>query len=87
VADYRATAGIDLDMDLADRDADDPLDSSKDPRSPPDTALTPRHRLKVARLVIDGGRPISEVTARFQLFRAGSGAAVARSRAGAAGPR
>lgn len=30
-------------------------------------ALTPRHRLKVARLVVDDGRPISEVAARFQV--------------------
>jgi transposase InsO family protein len=30
-------------------------------------ALTPRHRLKVAQLVIDGGYPISEVAARFQV--------------------
>lgn len=30
-------------------------------------ALTPRHRLKVARLVVDGGYPISEVAARFQV--------------------
>ncbi len=29
-------------------------------------ALTPRHRLKVAQLVIDQGVPISEVAARFQ---------------------
>ncbi|MFF3546715.1 IS481 family transposase [Streptomyces platensis] len=30
-------------------------------------ALTPRHRLKVARLVADDGWPISEVAARFQV--------------------
>lgn len=30
-------------------------------------ALTPRHRLKVARLVVEDGRPISEVTAGFQV--------------------
>jgi len=30
-------------------------------------ALTPRHRLKVAQLVVDGGYPISEVAARFQV--------------------
>ena len=30
-------------------------------------ALTPRHRLKVAQLVIDDGYPISEVAARFQV--------------------
>ncbi|NJC23558.1 transposase InsO family protein [Arthrobacter pigmenti] len=30
-------------------------------------ALTPRHRLKVARLVVEGGWPISEVAARFQV--------------------
>lgn len=30
-------------------------------------ALTPRHRLKVARLVIDEGWPVSEVAARFQV--------------------
>lgn len=29
-------------------------------------ALTPRHRLKVAQLVVDDGHPISEVAARFQ---------------------
>ena len=29
-------------------------------------ALTPRHRLKVARLVVEDGYPISEVAARFQ---------------------
>lgn len=29
--------------------------------------LTPRHRLKVVRLVVDDGRPISEVAARFQV--------------------
>ena len=29
-------------------------------------ALTPRHRLKVAKLVVDDGHPISEVAARFQ---------------------
>lgn len=30
-------------------------------------ALIPRHRLKVARLVIVDGYPISEVAARFQV--------------------
>ena len=30
-------------------------------------ALTPRHRLKVAQLVVDQGWPISEVAARFQV--------------------
>ncbi|WP_049159262.1 helix-turn-helix domain-containing protein, partial [Micrococcus luteus] len=30
-------------------------------------ALTPRHRLKVARLVVEDGHPISEVAARFQV--------------------
>lgn len=30
-------------------------------------ALTPRHRLKVARLVVDEGWPVSEVAARFQV--------------------
>ncbi len=30
-------------------------------------ALTPRHRLKVARLVVDEGWPISEIAARFQV--------------------
>ncbi len=30
-------------------------------------ALTPRHRLKVARLVVEDGQPISEVAARFQV--------------------
>lgn len=30
-------------------------------------ALTPRHRLKVACLVVDDGWPISEVAARFQV--------------------
>ncbi|WP_087130356.1 IS481 family transposase [Microbacterium esteraromaticum] len=30
-------------------------------------ALTPRHRMKVARLVVDEGWPISEVAARFQV--------------------
>ena len=29
-------------------------------------ALTPRHRLKVARLVVEGGHSISEIAARFQ---------------------
>ena len=32
-------------------------------------ALTPRHRLIVGRLVVDDGWPISEVAARFQVFR------------------
>jgi hypothetical protein len=30
-------------------------------------ALTPRHRLIVARLVVDDGWPVSEVAARFQV--------------------
>lgn len=30
-------------------------------------ALTPKHRLIVARLVVDDGWPISEVAARFQV--------------------
>lgn len=34
----------------------------------PNAALTPRHRLKVARLVVDDGWPISEVAARFQVW-------------------
>lgn len=34
--------------------------------SHPNAALTPRHRLKVARLVLEDGWPISEVAARFQ---------------------
>ena len=29
--------------------------------------LTPRHRLKVAQLVVDAGRPLSEVAARFKV--------------------
>lgn len=33
----------------------------------PNAALTPRHRLKVARLVVDDGSPISEVAARFEV--------------------
>lgn len=33
----------------------------------PNAALTPRHRLKDARLVVDEGLPISEVAARFQV--------------------
>ncbi|MBP1159760.1 transposase-like protein [Rhodococcus sp. PvR099] len=33
----------------------------------PNAALTPRHRLKVARLVVEEGWPISEVAARFQV--------------------
>ena len=37
------------------------------PKSHVDAALTPRHRLIVARLVVDDGWPISEVAARFQL--------------------
>lgn len=32
----------------------------------PNAALTPRHRLQVARLVVDDGYPLSEVAARFQ---------------------
>jgi transposase len=35
--------------------------------SHPNAALTPRHRLTVARLVVDDGWPISEVAARFQV--------------------
>ena len=35
--------------------------------SHPNAVLTPRHRLKVARLVVDEGWPISEVAARFQV--------------------
>lgn len=35
--------------------------------SHPNATLTPRHRLKVARLVVDDGWPISEVAARFQV--------------------
>ena len=35
--------------------------------SHPNAALTPRHRLIVARLVVDEGWPISEVAARFQV--------------------
>lgn len=34
--------------------------------SPANAALTPRARLKVARLVVEDGYPISEVAARFQ---------------------
>jgi transposase len=34
--------------------------------SHPNAALTPRHRLIVAQLVVDQGWPISEVAARFQ---------------------
>ncbi len=30
-------------------------------------ALTPRHRLKVAQLVVDDGWPVSDVAARFQV--------------------
>ncbi len=30
-------------------------------------ALTPRHRLIVARLVVDDGWPINEIAARFQV--------------------
>ncbi|MGW0044346.1 helix-turn-helix domain-containing protein [Rhodococcus sp. NPDC003348] len=33
----------------------------------PNAALTPRHRLKVARLVVEEGWPISEVAAHFQV--------------------
>lgn len=33
----------------------------------PNAALTPRHRLRVAQLVVDHGWPISEVAARFQV--------------------
>lgn len=42
-------------------------DRTKDPMSHPNAALTPRHRLKVARLVVDQNWPISEVAARFQV--------------------
>lgn len=35
--------------------------------SHPNSALTPRHRLKVAQLVVEEGWPISEVAARFQV--------------------
>lgn len=35
--------------------------------SHPNAVLTARHRLKVARLVVDDGWPISEVAARFQV--------------------
>ncbi|KIZ16794.1 IS481 family transposase [Streptomyces natalensis] len=35
--------------------------------SHPNAVLTPRHRLKVARLVVDDGWPISEIAARFQV--------------------
>ena len=35
--------------------------------SHPNAALTPRHRLIVARLVVDDGWPVSEVAARFQV--------------------
>lgn len=35
--------------------------------SHPNAVLPPRHRLKVARLVVDDGWPISEVAARFQV--------------------
>ena len=30
-------------------------------------ALTPRHRMRVAQLVVDDGYPISKVAARFQV--------------------
>jgi transposase len=35
--------------------------------SHPNAALTPKHRLIVARLVVDDGSPISEVATRFQV--------------------
>ena len=35
--------------------------------SHPNAALTPKHRLIVARLVVDDGWPISEVATRFQV--------------------
>ena len=35
--------------------------------SHPNAALTPRYRLKVARLVVEHGWPISEIAARFQV--------------------
>ena len=37
------------------------------PKSHKNAALTPRHRLKVARLVVEDGWPISEIAARFQV--------------------
>ena len=42
-------------------------DRTKDPMSHPNAARTPRHRLKVARLVVDQNWPISEIAARFQV--------------------
>lgn len=44
----------------------------REPRSEPamahaNAALTPRHRLLVARMVVDDGWPIAEVAARFQI--------------------
>src|SRR5690606_15274281 len=39
----------------------------KDAMSHPNAALTPRHRLKVAQLVVEEGWPISEAAARFQV--------------------
>ncbi len=39
----------------------------KPPMSHKNAALTPRHRLQVARLVVEDGWPISEVAARFQV--------------------
>ena len=46
-------------------------------------ALTPRHRLKVAQLVVDQGWSISEVATRFQVVgRRSSGGLTATSPAG-----
>ena len=44
-----------------------PLVTRKTTMSHANAALTPRHRLKVAQLVVDHGWPISEVAARFQV--------------------
>ena len=41
--------------------------STRGSMSHPNTALTPRHRLIVVRLVVDDGWRISEVAARFQV--------------------
>ena len=46
--------------------AEGSLDRKVLPMSHANAALTPRHRLKVARLVVQDGYPISEVAARFQ---------------------
>lgn len=48
-------------------DSADPFPSPKEFMTHPHAALVTRHRLKVARLVIDDGWPISEVDARFQV--------------------